>query len=130
MAIVGLIIYLVVNNFDWSIPAWLIALLVIHALGEWLGRRRLAKLRKKLRSDEPITVAMDENGVDVVDKNGNSHSKWTGIPMPVIYPHGVLLKFSRLSGIWLPDQALIEGSATDVRKLLTENVKISETDIS
>lgn len=129
VAVVGLVLYLVVNNFDWSIPGWLIAFLVMHAVGEWLGRRRLAKMRKKVRSDDPITVTMDENGVDVVGENGNSHSNWTGMPIPLIYPHGVLLKFSRLSGIWLPDQALIEGSAADVRKLLTQNVKNSETKI-
>jgi hypothetical protein len=49
----------------------------------------------------------------------------TGTLVPLVYPNGVLLKFSRLSGIWLPDCALIEGSAEDVRKLLAENVKDS-----
>jgi hypothetical protein len=29
--------------------------------------------------------------------------------------------------VWLPDQALIEGSPADVRKLLAENVKDSLT---
>ena len=122
VAIVGLVIYLVVNNFDWSIPAWLIGFLIIHAVGEWLSRRRLAKIRKRLRSDDAITVSLDENGVDVVSKNSHSHSTWPAWSVPVVYPNGVLMKMSRLSGIWLPDNALIEGLPADVRTLLAENV--------
>ena len=123
---VGLIIYLVLNGFDWSITAWIVAFLILHGVAEWLSRRRRGKALKELRSADPITVSMDENGIDVVSKNGNSHSKWAGWSVPVIYPNGVLLKLSRLSGIWLPDQALVEGSPEDVRQLLEENIKDQE----
>ena len=124
-AMAALIIWLIVNGFDWSLTAWLVAFIALSLFAEWLGKRNLVKRRKKLISDSSIIVSMDENGVDVVAENSNSHSKWAGMLPPLVYPHGVLIKFSRLSGIWLPDQALIEGSPDDVRKLLAENVKDS-----
>jgi hypothetical protein len=51
----------------------------------------------------------------------------SGLLKSVIYGNGVLLQFSRTVWIWLPDQALIEGSAADVRQLLAENAKDAET---
>ena len=69
---------------------------------------------------------MDENGVDIVGETGNLHTKWSGMLLPAIYPHGVVVKYSRFAMIWLPDQALIEGSAADIRTLLAESVKDSE----
>lgn len=97
------------------------------SLESGVGRRNLAKARKKMRfKGSTTTVSMDENGVDVVGEAGNSHAKWSGILPPAIYPDGVMVKFSRFAAIWLPDPALIEGSAADVRKLLAENVKDSK----
>jgi hypothetical protein len=125
IVLIGMMIYFGVVNFDWNLEAVFCIGLAVSFLGDWLGRYRLARMRKRLRSDKPITVSMDENGVDVVAENSNSHSNWAGILPSLVYPHGVLLKFSRLSGIWLPDSALTEGSPDDVRKLLTENVKDS-----
>jgi hypothetical protein len=40
-----------------------------------------------------------------------------------LYPNGVMVRFSRIATIWLPDQALVEGTATDVRRLLAEHIK-------
>ena len=125
VAMAGFIIYLVLYGFDWSIPATCALFFPISFLGEGLGRWRLAKIRKRLRSDDAITVSLDENGVDVVSTNSHSHSTWAAWAVPVVYPNGVLMKMSRLSGIWLPDNALIEGSPEDVRKLLSENVRES-----
>jgi hypothetical protein len=65
---------------------------------------------------------MGENGVDIVNPVGNSHSKWAGLLKAVVSPNGVLIQVSRIAWIWLPDQALVEGSPEDVRKLLAENV--------
>jgi hypothetical protein len=42
-----------------------------------------------------------------------------------IYPNGVLIKFSRFSMLWLPDQSLTEGTPAEVRQLLADNVKES-----
>jgi hypothetical protein len=68
---------------------------------------------------------MDNNGFNLVGENGHSHSNWTHMPIPVIRADGVFRKFSRLSGIWLPDNMLLEGTADDVRQLLAENIKES-----
>ena len=125
---VGFIIYGVVNHFDWSFTAEFGGFLLLSFLGEWAGRRSLAKARQKMRfRGSTVTVSMDENGVDVVGEAGNSHAKWSGILSREIYPNGVTVKLSRLAAIWLPDQALTEGSAADVRKLVAENIKDSGT---
>jgi hypothetical protein len=42
---------------------------------------------------------------------------------PVINPNGVIVKFSPFSMLWLPDQALTEGTPAEVRQLLADNVK-------
>jgi hypothetical protein len=124
VGLVGFIIFCVVNHFDWSVTAMFAAFLVLSFLGEWVGQRSLARARKNTRfKGSTTTVSMDENGVDVVGEAGNSHGNWSGILPPTVSPNGVLFKFSRFAVIWLPDEALVEGSPDDVRKLLEENVK-------
>jgi hypothetical protein len=84
-------------------------------IGEWVGRRILAKARQEVRfKGTTSTVSMDENGVDLVGAAGNSHLVWSAVLPPALYPDGVLLKVSRISVAWLPDSALTEGSAADV----------------
>jgi hypothetical protein len=101
-------------------------LLVLSFTGEWLGRRNLAKARNRVRGKgTTTTVSMDDQEIAIENANGNSHLKWSAMLQPAIYADGVLIKFSRLAMVWLPDQGLIEGSPTDVRKLLAENVKDS-----
>ena len=100
------------------------AFLALSILGEWLGPHGLAKARKKTRFKGSTTmVSMDENGVDLVGETGNSHSQWLVMLPPAILPNGVMVRLTRLGWIWLPDQALIEGSPEDVRNLLAENVR-------
>jgi hypothetical protein len=109
-----------------STVALLGVILVLSFTGEWLGRRNLAKARNRVRGKgTTTTVSMDDKEIAIENANGNSHLKWSAMLQPVIYADGVLIKFSRLAMVWLPDQALIEGSPADVRKLLAENVKDS-----
>jgi hypothetical protein len=58
----------------------------------------------------------------IVGAHGNSHTKWTALLPPAVRPNGIALKFSRISILWLPDSALVEGSADEVRQLLAKNV--------
>ena len=128
VVMIGFIIFCVVSHFDWSLTAWFGGFLVFSFVGEWAGKRSLANARKKTRfKGSTSTISMDESGVDVVGEAGNSHAKWAGILPPAVHPNGVLVKFSRFAMIWLPDRALVAGSPDDVRKLLAENVKDSDT---
>lgn len=123
VVIVGVIIYCILHHIE-SPAAVLGVFLVIHFWGQWFGRRAMAKARKNTRTKGSTTVvSMNDQGVDIDGAHGNAHLKWLAMLRPTIYPQGVLIKFSRLAGLWLPDQALIEGSSADVRKLLAENVK-------
>ncbi|MFL6600871.1 MAG: YcxB family protein [Steroidobacteraceae bacterium] len=67
---------------------------------------------------------MHDEGIDTSSALGNSHLKWTIMLQPAIFQDGVLIKLSRVNMIWLPDSALVEGSAADVRQLLAANVKV------
>jgi hypothetical protein len=127
VVLAGILIFSLLNDLEF-VSIMIGAILLMSVGGEWFGRRNLAEARKKMRfKGSTTTVSMDENGVDFVGETGNSHSKWSGMLVPAIYPHGVVIKFSRFAMVWLPDQALVEGSAADVRALLAENVKDSET---
>jgi hypothetical protein len=128
VVMVGFIIYSLLNHLE-STAALFGVLLAISFWGEWFGRRNLAKARKNIRAKGSTTVvSMKEQGIDIDGALGNSHLKWPAMLQPAIYPQGVLVRFSRLSALWLPDQALIEGSPADVRQLLAEN--IDKSDIS
>ncbi len=69
------------------------------------------------------TVSINEQGVDVVGAHGNSHTKWSAMLPPAVYPNGVALKFNRIATLWLPDSALVGGSPGDVRQLLREHIE-------
>jgi hypothetical protein len=101
------------------------ALLVLSFGGEVLKRRGLAKARERVRTKGSTnTVTMDDQGIDTSSALGTSHLKWAIMLPPAIYPDGVLIKLSRVSMIWLPDQALVEGTPAEVRQLLAANVKV------
>lgn len=105
-------------------PAAMLAFfLALSFLGELLGRRNLAKARGRTRGKgTTTTVSMNDDGIDVVGAHGNSHTRWMALLPPAIRANGVALKFSRITVLWLPDSALIEGSADEVRQLLAKNV--------
>jgi len=125
IVIVAMMIVLYLINLG-STVAVLGVILVFSFTGEWFGKWNLAKARKKVRTrGTTSTVTMNHQGIDMEGANGNSHLKWSAMLQPAIYPDGVLIKFSRFAMVWLPDQALVDGSPADVRHLLTENVKDS-----
>jgi hypothetical protein len=102
------------------------AFLILTIIGEFHSRWTLAKARNRTRAKgSTTTLTMDESGVDIDGALGNSHLKWAAMLLPVIRPDGVLLKFSRLGGMWLPDTALVEGSANDARQLLAAKVQVA-----
>jgi hypothetical protein len=102
------------------------AFLILTIIGEFHSRWTLAKARNRTRAKgSTTTLRMDENGVDIDGALGNSHLRWAAMLPPVIRPDGVLLKFSRLGGMWLPDTALVEGSANDARPLLSAKVQVA-----
>jgi hypothetical protein len=120
--ILGFVLYLLLNHAE-SSAALFGFLLIFHFAAEWLGRRNLAKARNRVRTKNTTsTVTMSEKGVELDGANGSSQIKWAAMLSPAIYPSGVLIKFSRFAMVWLPDKALIEGSAADVRQLLADNV--------
>jgi hypothetical protein len=119
----GLFIYFASD--DWIFPVFFIGgMIALSFIGQYMFRRNLAKARKKSPAKgTTTTVSMEANGIEMQGAHGHSQLKWSAALKPVIYPNGVLIKFSRFSMIWLPDQSLIEGTPAEVRQLLAENVK-------
>lgn len=117
------IVFLLVERLQ--SPAMLMGVfLVLSFVGEVYGRRGLAKARARVRmKGTTTTVSMNEEGVDVVGAHGNSHTKWSAMLPPAVYPNGVALKFTRMTTFWLPDSALVGGSPDDVRQVLKEHIK-------
>ncbi len=64
---------------------------------------------------------MNDEGIDIVSAFGSSHFNWNGPRSLVVEPDGILILFSNISGLWLPDAALTEGTPGDVRKLVAAN---------
>jgi hypothetical protein len=126
------LIFLGAAIFFWSLGDsnfflfFLVLMYCLSFLGPFLSRRNLAKARRQFRAKgTTTTVSMDAAGIDMQGALGNSHLKWAAMLNPAIYPNGVLIKLSRLSMVWLPDQNLSEGSPADVRQLLAENVNVA-----
>jgi hypothetical protein len=119
----GLVDYFVSGNVIF--PALFCGgIVAMSFIGQYMFRRNLAKARKKFRAkDTTTTVSMDASGIDMLGALGNSHTQWIAVQKSAIYPNGVLIKFSRFSMLWLPDQSLTEGTPAEVRQLLAENVK-------
>jgi hypothetical protein len=119
----GLFVYFLSD--DWVFPTLFCGVMIaLSFIGQYMFRRNLAKARRKFRAnDTTTTVSMDANGIDMLGAFGNSHTQWIAALKPVIYPNGVLVKFSRFSMLWLPDQSLVEGTPAEVRQLLADNVK-------
>jgi len=125
VVLAGTIIYFLLNDSAWT-AVFCGAVLAGSFFGQYVFQRNLAKGRRKFRAKGTTsTVSMDENGIDMLGALGNSQLKWLAVLQSVIYANGVLIKLSRVSMLWLPDQSLIEGTPVDVRKLLAENVKDS-----
>jgi hypothetical protein len=126
------LIFLGAAIFSWSFGDsnfflfFLALMFCLSFLSPFLSRRNLAKARRQFRAKgTTTTVSMDAAGIDMQGALGNSHLKWAAILKPAIYPNGVLIKLSRISMVWLPDQNLSEGSPADVRQLLAENVSVA-----
>ena len=86
----------------YALEAWITSVFLLFTfLGEFLSRRTLARARNRSKSKgSTTTVSMDENGVDIEGALGKSHLKWAALLPPAITPNGVLLRFSRPSGVW------------------------------
>ena len=110
---------------DWVFPALFCGgIVAMSFIGQYMFRRNLAKSRRQFRAkNTTTTVSIDANGIALAGANGSSQLKWSAVLKPVIYPNGVLIKFSRFSMLWLPDQSLTQGTPAEVRQLLTDNVK-------
>ena len=123
-------LYCFLNHLE-SSAALMAGFLALSFVGEIIGRVSLARARKRTRfKGSTSTFCMSDAGVDVLGANGHSHLKWPVMLKPAIYSNGVLVKLSRISMVWLPDQSLIEGSPADVRQLLADNVKDAAANVN
>jgi hypothetical protein len=116
---VGVIVFCLVIQ-QRMVAEFMAGFLIFTFFGELFGRRSLAKARDRTRSKgTTTTVSMDESGIDIDGSLGNSHLKWEALYVPVVKRDGVLLKFTKAGGLWLPDRTLVEGTSSDVRHLIS-----------
>lgn len=109
-------------NVGLTVYGYLIGFLFLHAFGEYWARRSLARARARYRNrGSRTTVTMRDEGIDMVGALSSSQLKWNAPRSISVKPDGVLLMMSNLTGVWLPDAALAEGTPNDVRQLIAEN---------
>ena len=125
VGLVAFMIFLMVNHvLSFELAVLFGSVLVATFIGEFLGRRNLARARQRnpLKGSQ-ISFSMNEQGLDTVGPNSNAHVEWPGFSRVIIYANGVLLKMQSRALIWLPDQSLTAGTPADVRQLLANHIK-------
>jgi hypothetical protein len=112
------------HEVSWPMVAMFGSLLILTFVQPILNRRALAKARNRNPiKGSTVTFSVDEQGVNTVGPNSNSHIQWPGLPSAIFYSQGVLLKLQSRFYMWLPDKSLVEGSPADARALVRQNVK-------
>jgi hypothetical protein len=83
----------------------------------------MMKLKGSREFGKEVTIELSEEGLDASGSNGHSAVKWAAYPRSVRYPDGILLV--RGGAIrWLPDAALVEGSAQDALALIRNKTNL------
>ena len=109
-------------NFHWNFYAFITAFLLLSVFGEYWAHRSLGHARARAKQKGSTTsITMSDEGIDIAGAYGSSHLKWKGLHSQVVKPDGILILFSNISGLWLPDTALAEGTPGDVRELVAAN---------
>jgi len=109
-------------RFDGTFYAYIGGFLLLSLFGEYWTHRSLARARARNRNrGSTTTVSMSEGGIDMIGALSSSQLKWKAPRSISVKPDGVLLMMANLSGVWLPDAALAEGTPDDVRQLVAAN---------
>jgi hypothetical protein len=115
-------------RFDRAFWAYMGGFLILSVFGEYWTHRSLARARARHRNrGSTTTVTMSDEGIEIVGALGSSQLKWKAPRSISVKPDGVLLMHSNLSGLWLPDAALAEGTPDDVRQLVAKHQDSSQS---
>ncbi|MGH8158874.1 MAG: hypothetical protein ACREPQ_12195 [Rhodanobacter sp.] len=108
---------------DTSIVARAVSFLVILglviAIGVWATKQGLMmKFRSRPGFGSEVAVSLSDTGVEVGNDNSHAKLEWSTYPNAVRFADGILLKRAR-SIRWLPDSAIVTGSAAEATNLVT-----------
>jgi hypothetical protein len=100
---------------------FLLLLIVGPRFDYWLVRYRW---KRHPQHNELLRVEAADSGISFVTPKSSGTAQWGVYPKAVARPSGVLLYSSRWEYFWLPDTAIVEGSAEEIRALLESKSKL------
>ncbi|RCS31319.1 hypothetical protein DEO45_01165 [Rhodanobacter denitrificans] len=91
---------------------------LVAAVGVWATKQSLMmKFRRKPGFGAAVAVSISDAGVEVDGNQSWSKLEWSTYPAAVRFNDGILLKRPR-SIRWLPDSAIVDGSAAEATELV------------
>lgn len=92
----------------------------------WLLARRV---RKMPLTGETVDVTLDSDGFRSTTPSSEGRVAWHGFYKGVLYSDGLLLLAGPGVFHWLPDAALVQGTAVEVRELVGRHVAVVRFDL-
>ena len=100
------------------IVSFIVIFSLVFALGILATRQGLMmKFRRGPGFGTEVTVSLSDTGVEVYGHQSRSKLEWPTYPNAIRFSDGILLKRPR-SIRWLPDSAIVAGSATEATNLV------------
>ena len=125
----GLIALLGVGVFAkvYFVAAFAVFFLLLLAMGPrfdyWSMRRRW---RRHPQFNELLQIEAGDAGLTFSTPKSSGTAQWSVYTSAVVRPQGVLLYSTKWEYLWLPDKAIAEGSAAEVRELLRAKFAVQD----
>lgn len=125
LALFGLGIYARI----YALAAFSAFLLLLLAVGPrfdyWSMRRRW---RRHPQFNEVLRIEAGDSGLVFSTPKTSGSAQWGIYTSAIAMKDGVLLYSSKWDYFWLPDRAIVEGSAADFRELLRSQLAVENAD--
>ena len=125
----GLLALLGVGVFAkvYFVAAFAAFFLLLLAMGPrfdyWSMRRRW---RRHPQFNELLRIEAADSGLTFTTPKSSGSAQWSVYTSAVARPQGVLLYSTKWEYFWLPDKAIAEGSAAEVRDLLRSKLAVQD----
>ena len=102
---------------------FLLLLAVGPRIDYWYVRRRW---RRHPQFNETLRFDAEDSGLSYVTPKSSGTIQWSAYTSAVARPRGVLLYATKWDYYWLPDNAITEGSAAEIRDLLRSKLQVRD----
>ena len=104
--------------------AFFLALLAVGPRFDyWLMRRRW---RRHPQFNELLRVEATDTGLTFSTSKTSGNASWSAYTGAISKPLGVLLYSTKWDYLWLPDDAIVEGTTEELRNLLRSKLTVQD----